>query len=145
MTLLELTDAIEDLALSSPIIHYADSGADVYDLNNRTVVDYPAVYIMPDGVHTITQNTTQYHLTIFYIDRLVADKTNAEQIFSTGIRVLSNLVRGIRDIDGVLTIGDTATIQNFINTEQEKLSDMCAGAYIITTVTVSNDSACYIE
>ncbi len=142
MTLLELTDAIEDLALSSPLIHYADSGADVYDLNNRTVVDYPAVYIMPDGVHTITQNTTQYHLTIFYIDRLVADKTNAEQIFSTGIQVLSNLVRGIREIDGVLSTGDTVSIQNFINTEQEKLCDVCAGAYAIANVTVANDSTC---
>lgn len=144
MTLLELTDAIEDLALSSPIIHYADSGADVYDLNNRTVVDYPAVYIMPDGVHTVGKNTTQYHLTIFYIDRQTADNTNTEQVFSTGIRELSNLVRGIRDIEGVLAISDTASVQNFINTEQEKLSDVCAGAYIITTVTVSNDSACYI-
>lgn len=144
MTLLELTDAIEDLALSSPIIHYADSGADVYDLNNRTVVDYPAVYIMPDGVHTVGKNTTQYHLTIFYIDRQTADNTNTEQVFSTGIRELSNLVRGIRDIEGVLAISDTASVQNFINTEQEKLSDVCAGAYIITTVIVSNDSACYI-
>lgn len=144
MTLVELTDAIEALALTSPVIHYADSGADVYDLNGRTVVNYPAVYIMPDGVHTVGRNTTQYHLTIFYIDRLVADKTNAEQVFSTAIRELSNLVRGIRDINGVVNIGDTASVQNFINTEQEKFSDVCAGAYIITTVTVENDSSCYI-
>lgn len=145
MTLLELTDAIERLALSSPLVHYAESGADVYNLNDGTITDYPAVYIMPDGVHTVTQNATQYHLTIFYIDRLVADKSNAQQIFSTAIQELSNLIRGIRDMDGVLATGDTVSIQNFINTEQEKLSDVCAGAYAITTVTVANTTTCFFD
>lgn len=144
MTLLELTNAIERLAVASPLIGYAASGSDVYDLNARTVKDYPAVYIMPDGVHTLTHNATQYHLTIFYVDRLVADKTNAEQIFSTGIQVLSNLVRGIRDLDGVLSVGDTVSIQNFINTEQEKLSDVCAGAYAIVNISAGNDTTCNI-
>lgn len=100
---------------------------------------------MPDGVHSVTRNTTQYHLTIFYIDRLVADKSNAQQVFSTAVKVLANLMRGIRDIEGVLNVSDTVSVQNFINTEPSKLSDVCAGAYAIATVSVANDSDCYIN
>lgn len=145
MTLLELTDAIEQLALTSPIVHYAASGANVYTLNDRTVKDYAAIYVMPDGTHIVSENTTRYHLTIFYIDRLTADHINAEQIFSTGIQVLTNLVRGIADLDSVVAVGSDFTVQNFIEQSREKMSDMCAGAYISGTVTVPNGSTCFVE
>lgn len=143
MTLLELTDAIEQLALTSPIVHYAASGANVYTLNDRTVKDYAAIYIMPDGTHTVTTDTTRYHLTIFYIDRLTSDHSNSEQIFSSGIQVLTNLVRGIADIDGVADVNADLTVQNFIEPSREKMSDMCAGAYISATVTVPNGATCF--
>lgn len=143
MTLLELTDAIEQLALTSPIVHYAASGANVYTLNDRTVKDYAAIYIMPDGTHTVTTDTTRYHLTIFYIDRLTSDHSNSAQIFSSAIQVLTNLVRGIADIDGVADVNADLTVQNFIEPSREKMSDMCAGAYISATITVPNGSTCF--
>ncbi len=143
MTLLELTDAIEQLALTSPIVHYAASGANVYTLNDRTVKDYAAIYIMPDGTHTVMTDTTRYHLTIFYIDRLTSDHSNSAQIFSSGIQVLTNLVRGIADIDGVADVNADLTVQNFIEPSREKMSDMCAGAYISATVTVPNGATCF--
>lgn len=144
MTLIELTDKIEALAKANPLCRYAESGATIYNLNNRTVRDYAAVYISPDGTHTIGANMTTYALTIFYIDRLADDLRNEQQIFSTAIAFLRNLIRGVRDLDGVISVGDTMTAQNFIEKAQEKMSDKCAGAYITVQVSVRNDSDCFL-
>ena len=143
MTLEELIKKIGEMAIQNSLVSWYGGGGSIYELNNLTIKDYSLIYVSPTGTHTATNNYTQFNLTIFYMDRLIDDNSNDVQVFSTGVEVLKNIIRGLMSIDGVLGISDTYTIQNF--TETEKMSDKCGGAYATLDIMVADNGVCYID
>lgn len=140
MNLEQLIAKVGDYAITHKLVNWYAGGANVYEINNGEIRDYALIYFSPTGNHIVTENITTYSVTIYYIDRLVDDLTNDTQIFSTGIEVLKQIIRGIGDMDGVLGISNSYSITNF--TETLKMADKCAGAYATLEITVMNDNYC---
>lgn len=140
MNLEQLIAKVGDYAITHKLVNWYAGGANVYDINNGEIRDYAVVYFSPTGNHTVTENITTFSVTVYYIDRLIDDSSNDTQIFSTGIEVLKQIIRGISDIEDVLGISDSYTITNF--TETFKMADKCAGAYATLEITVKNENSC---
>ena len=143
MTLKQLIDKISDLALSQKCIHYTAAGTSIYQINPKTIKDYPILFQSPTGEHTVEDNTTTFEITLYYLDRLLEDNSNDIIVYSAAIEQLKNLARGIETIDNVLKVGDGYTITNVADTES--FNDRLAGAYTTVEITVKNNETCYEE
>ena len=140
MTLENLLYNIGNTAIKNKVINYAAAGSSIFELNAETIVDYPLLFASPTGNHEVRVNTTDYEITLYYIDRLLRDSANDVQIFSTGVEQLKLIMRMIENIDGVVEVADTYSISNFAETE--KMNDSVAGAFATVTITVLNTSEC---
>ncbi len=142
MTLLELTQEIERVALSSPLVGYASTESHIEVLNDVTVANYPAVVIVPDGTHTVKRDTITFHVTVFYIDRLTEDLRNSAQVFSAGVQVLTELFRKLEESAGIVKVSDTIEMQNFLDDRRERMADTCGGTWAAAEITVNNIEWC---
>ena len=140
MTLENLLYNIGNTAIKNKVINYAAAGSSIFELNAETIVDYPLLFASPTGNHEVRVNTTDYEITLYYLDRLLRDSANDIQIFSTGVEQLKLIMRMIENIDGVVEVAETYSISNFAETE--KMNDSVAGAFATVTITVLNVSEC---
>ena len=143
MTYLELATYIGQLAIGSKYFNFAAEG-DVYDLNDKTIRDYPALLVSGTGPHTDTGKFFRYRITLFYFDRLTADDSNSTQIYSTGIEVLKNLINTLRHDEYILKVSDEITYTPFSGLEAQVLSDRTCGVYATLELTVKNNTTCFI-
>lgn len=140
MTLERLLYNISDLGIRSKVINYAAAGSSIYELNALQIKDYPLLFLSPTGQHEVRENTTDYEITLYYLDRLLGDSSNDVQIFSTAIEQVKLMLRNIEHIAGVIEVSETYSISNF--TETESMNDRVAGAYATATITVANIGEC---
>ena len=129
------------MAKAQELVNFSAAGASLGEINPLNVDWYPLFFIIPSGTHTVTDDTTRYDLTLYYIDRLLEDNTNTIDIFSSAIENLKNILTGARSIPGVVNVEDTYTIRNFM---PEKMNDRVAGAYAQVRISVENDSVCFV-
>lgn len=144
MTQLELATYICRLAIGSRYFNWMAEG-DIYDLNDRTIKDYPAGLISFTGPHTFLPSSTRFRVSIFYIDRLTDDNSNATQIYSNGIECLKNLINGLRHDEYILKVSEEIQMMPFLGVEAQVLSDRCAGVYATLDITVKNETKCFIS
>lgn len=142
MTLLELTQEIERVALLSPLVGYSSTESHIEVLNDATVADYAAVVVVPDGTHTVKRDTVTFHITLFYIDRLTDDLRNSAQVFSAGVQVLTEIFRKLEESNGIVKVSDTIEMQNFLDDRRERMADMCGGTWAVAEITVNNIELC---
>lgn len=131
MTLYELTNKLLEIAKSKPNINYVGEG-DIYELNQLPNINYSVFYIT-QGTHTVEENTAQYTLNLFYVDRLTDTKDNRLIIQSNGIDAITNILNTLdytEDIDLIYPLSFTPFNQRF--------ADDCAGVFC--TVTINSDS-----
>lgn len=140
MTLQDLLYKISRYAIKEPAVNYAAAGRSLYELNPSTIKDYAVVFASPTGNHTWDGDITTYTITLFYLDRLLADNSNDISIFSAAIEVLKDIVRALRNDGEIVEVGDNINFINF--TETERMSDRIAGAYCTVELTVQNDTVC---
>ena len=143
MTYLELSTYIGQKAINSKYFNFAAEG-DVYDLNDKTIKDYPALLISGTGPHTDTGKFFRYRITLFYFDRLTSDDSNSTQIYSTGIESLKNLINDLRHDEHILRVSDEIQYTPFSGVEAQVLSDRTVGVYATLDLTVKNDTTCFI-
>jgi surface protein len=143
MTLEQLLYSIGRAAIRNKVINYAAAGGSISELNADTIKDYPILFAAPTGQHEVRTNTTDFEITLYYLDRLLSDNSNDVQIYSTAIEQLRFVLKTIEDIEGVVEVGENYTISNF--TETEAMNDRVAGAFATVTITVMNISECNIE
>lgn len=141
MTLYELLDEISKYAITRQLIEYSASGTSIMEIDKAE--GYPLLFSAPTGNHRVSQNTTTFTITLYYIDRLLDDNTNNITLFSNSINALKDLVIGVASLDGVTDVSEDFDIANF--TETEKLNDKVAGAYTTIQVTTLNDYTCPVE
>lgn len=144
MTYLELATYICRKAIGSEYFNFAAEG-DVYDLNDRTIKDYPALLVSGVGPHTDTGKFMRYRISLFYFDRLTADDSNSSHIYSTGIEVLKNLINDLRHSEYILRVSDEIQYIPFSGVEAQVLSDRTCGVYATLDLTVKNDTTCFIS
>lgn len=139
MTLLEIIELIKTTALNQPNVNSAVEG-DLYDyMNANPSIDYSVVFLTQQS-HRETEGFFHYNFYIFYVDRLQSDlETDRALIQSTGIRVLSNVIRTVCDsID--MEVPDVTYIPY-----TQRFADECCGVYASVEFTVPIEDICAEE
>ena len=139
MSLELLLNIIADLAIKRNLVDYAAFGPSIYELQAGTIKDFPCIFVSPTNNVRTRKNFTEFTLTVFYVDRLLADNTNETHIFSIANDTIVNLLRQLRSLEGIVDVSEPI-VRLF--TETEKLNDRCAGGYTEVTITVLNDMEC---
>ena len=133
MTYLQILNLIRDTALAQPNVNTVVR--EFVDLNREDTV-YSAVVIqdrdgeydriVENGYHTYT-----WHLG--YVDRLTYDESNRDDIFSTGINIINNIVNSIRNT--YFPTLEIDLIDKFI-TFNQRFTASCAGVYVVLAVNI---------
>ena len=143
MTLNSLLNSIGLIGINDNLVNWAGCGPSIYRANALTIKNYPFLFCSPTGTHRVDENWTTYAVSIFYVSRLLEDNSNEMDIQSTAVEVLKNIIRKIRNINGVTDISDEYSINVFV--EYEKFADRCTGAYATVEISVVNDTICEVN
>lgn len=133
MTLYSLINQLRNISLRLPNVNTAMYG-DVFELNSKPNNVY-SVFFITETDHIIRENTTEYQLTLYYIDRLFEDKSNVLDIHSTGIQVLAKIINILNYENDNIDIDFNINATTF----EQKFSDYCAGVYVNLNVIVNNE------
>ena len=131
MTYLQILNTIKDTALAQPNVNSVVR--EFLDLN-REDAKYSAVVIQDrDGSRDRIeeQDYITYTWHIGYVDRLTYDESNRDDIISTGINIINNIVNTIRNTwfpDLEVSLSDR------INTFDQRFTAQCAGVYGVLSV-----------
>ena len=131
MTYLQIINIIKDTAFAQPNVNSVVR--EFLDLN-REDAKYSAVVIQDrDGTRDrIVENdyiTYTWHLG--YVDRLTYDGSNRDDIISTGINVINNIVNTIRN---TWFPELEVSVVDRINTFDQRFTAQCAGVYVVLAV-----------
>lgn len=143
MTLKQLLKEIGELAINQKCCNYSAAGTSLSEINPIQVDYYPVLFTSPTGNHRVKENTTEYEITLYWMERLLEDSSNDIDIFSTAIEQLKNIIIGIRSINGVVGVDFNYNIRNFADTE--KMNDRVAGAYATIEIEAINETLCFVE
>lgn len=135
MTLLELIKVMEAVAINQPAVSMLVRD-DIYKLNKCPSCRY-GVFAWTEGTHRASRqgDVMTYAFTLFYVDRLNADRTNLTEIHSVGCEVLGNILRVLSEEVGV----DGWTVTPFSGM---RFADECAGVYASVELEVMADVPC---
>ena len=133
MTFLQIINLIKETALAQPNVN--TFVREFIDLNREDTV-YSAVVLqdrdgLRDRISEQDWNTYTFHLG--YVDRLTYDESNRDDIFSTGINVINNIVSSIRQTwfpDVEVNIIDR------FQTFNQRFTASCAGVYVVLSIQV---------
>lgn len=139
MTLLQIVDNLERIALTQPNIRTAGEG-NIYDkMNTNPSVKY-GVFFITQNTHIEYEESDRYGFTLFYVDRLEDDmESNRLRIQSHGKQVLGNIITMFCnefDIDF-----PEITYTPFT----EKFVDLTAGVYATISFNIYKNSICADE
>ena len=131
MTYLQIINLIKDTALAQPNVNSVVR--EFLDLN-REDAKYSAVVIQDrdgsrDRIEEQDYITYTWHLG--YVDRLTYDESNRDDIISTGINIINNIVNTIRNTwfpELEVSLSDR------INTFDQRFTAQCAGVYGVLSV-----------
>ena len=131
MTYLQILNLIKDTALAQPNVNSVVR--EFLDLN-REDAKYSAVVIQDrDGSRDriIEQDYVTYTWHLGYVDRLTYDESNRDDIISTGINIINNIVNTIRN---TWFPELEVSIVDRINTFDQRFTAQCAGVYVVLAV-----------
>lgn len=139
MTLLQIVDNLERIALTQPNVRTAGEG-NIYDkMNTNPSVKY-GVFFITQNTHIEYEESDRYGFTLFYVDRLEDDmESNRLRIQSHGKQVLGNIITTFCnefDIDF-----PEITYTPFT----EKFVDLTAGVYATISFNIYKNSICADE
>lgn len=136
MTLLQITDNLERIALTQPNINSVGEG-NVYDFNNDNPNLKYGVFFITQTTHIEYEEYDRYGLTLFVIDRLEDDlESNRLRVQSHAKQVLGNIITlfcNSFDVD-FPEITYTPFTQKFVN--------LTAGVYANIFIDVYKDTLC---
>ena len=133
MTYLQILNTIKDTALAQPNVNSVVR--EFLDLN-REDAKYSAIVIQDrDGSRDRTeeQNYITYTWHLGYVDRLTYDESNRDDIISTGINIIDNIMNTIRN---TWFPELEVSIVDRINTFNQRFTAQCAGVYVVLAVNV---------
>ena len=133
MRLLELIETIEDIASNQPNVNQIIRD-DIYSLNTLQDIQY-SVFCSTQQQHQEDGDFITYNFTLFYVDRLLSDKSNQTEIQSTGISILSNILHRLGNYD--IEVGS-----HLYQVFHQRFNDECAGVYVNVGLTVPIEYTC---
>ena len=135
MTLLETIRTLEAIALQQEGVAMIVEN-DVFKLNAIPNAKY-AVFAYTQGEHqtTLDGDFSTFRFTLFYVDRLLSDKSNQTEIQSTGTQIMRNILTMMTELDFIV---DSMPVQPFT----QRFVDECAGVYCNVNIGASNGCGC---
>lgn len=135
-TLFQVIKALEGIARQEPGVAMVVPG-DVFRLNAIPDAKY-GVFAWTQGQHRedSVRGILTVALTLFYVDRLTADKHNELEVQSVGVSILGDIFRRVSDI-GIYVNGEIR-----YTTFTERFLDECAGAFAGVDLDVPLDWIC---
>ena len=133
VTYLQILNIIKDTALAQPNVNSVVR--EFLDLN-REDAKYSAIVIQDrDGARDRTeeQNYITYTWHLGYVDKLAYDESNRDDIISTGINIIDNIMNTIRN---TWFPELEVSIVDRINTFNQRFTAQCAGVYVVLAVNV---------
>ena len=130
MNFIQILRKLEAYSLSLPYVNSTNLG-DIYEfLNGNMGVKYASVNIDITS-STRNDNLITYSVYLYYVDRLVEDKSNWMEVKTTAEQVLNSIVNYAAEIGDV---DDGWTINYF----EQQFADYCAGGYVQFNLEVPN-------
>lgn len=137
MTLLETIELINNIAKEQPNINTIVETGNVFDLNADNYTAKYSAFCCEQREHVQNGDFITYNFRLYVVDRLTDDKNNKIEVQSTAINILSNIVRGLYDME---LIDTEQNISYSVFTERFEAE--CAGAYCNVSV-ISAIDVCY--
>lgn len=106
---------------------------DIYQINNNPDISYPVLVIESDETRE-TLDLWQYRFRLTYVDILAEDQSNLIDIQSTGMELLSKLLRDIPENWNLTSSSYRTFLQRF--------NDECSGVYCWITLEVPKEDIC---
>lgn len=137
MTLKDTIRIMKEVAMRQPAIRTICEN-DIYKLNADGNAWHYGVFAFVQGRHTTAfeDDFNHFNFSLFYVDRLIEDRSNQVDIQSTGVEVLNAIVAELQQ-RGIYIEGDY-TFQPF----NQRFADDCAGVFIDVRMEVSKNSIC---
>ena len=140
MTLKQVINELERIALTQHNVRSAGEGDLYADLNAQASIKYDIFYITQNQ-HQSEGDLDRYSFNLFYISRQEdSDAGNALQIQSIGKEVIENVVKIFCEMYDAEVYG-VVYWQPFV----QRFSDLTAGTYAIITLEVPKNSICIDE
>ena len=135
MTLKQVIDQFNEIALKQPVISTVLGSGNIYDLNEDRNAKF-GVFCLTQGTHStdLSNGFSTYNFFLYYVDRLQSNESNKIEIQSTALETLKNILRTfIQETDSELTQAD---FQVFT----ESFAAVCAGAYATISIIVEDNN-----
>lgn len=134
MTLKEIFNAFNELALKQPSISEIIKTGNIYTLNEQRNAKY-AVFCAVQDVHSldVENSVMNYRFFLYYVDRLSSDKDNKIEVQSTAIETLTNIIKVFANKY------DAEVISVDFNPFTDSFDGLCAGAYATINVSTFTD------
>ena len=133
MSLIDIVELVEDIAKNQPNINQILRD-DIFALNTMQDVKY-SVFCSTQQQHKESGDFITYYFTLFYVDRLLSDRSNQTEIQSAGINILSNILKRLEGNDIEV---EPHSYQVF----NQRFNDECAGVYVNVGLTVPIEYIC---
>ena len=130
MTITEIYNLFEEIALSKVGVN-SFYKSNPYTAFNQNDVKYSSVCMEIDSV-TDTELYRTYNCTCYYADRLTETANNKFLIENTAVNTISDIIKDMREIEGILNISDNIQYTLF----HQKFIDYLSGAYCTIQITV---------
>jgi hypothetical protein len=109
--------------------------SDIYRLNAMPSAKY-GVFCWTQRQHNVSADgNITFNFVLFYVDRLVADKSNETEIQDVGISTISNIIKLLNE--------DGYDIQSWtIDSFNQRFVDECAGVFANVAISAQMDNIC---
>lgn len=140
----QLIDRILEISIAQEGVNQVGEG-DIYEINNTPDTLYPVVWVASTSAHIEFSNYFQYSLTFYYVDRLIESSNKAysndnAHIVSSGIMILSNIIKKLRTVEDIYSIDEQISYTSFNDTDV--FADKCAGVYTSVNICIPKTSLC---
>lgn len=130
MTITEIYNLFEEIALTKVGVN-SFYKSNPYTAYNQNDVKYSSICMEIDSC-TDTELYRTYTCTVYMADRLLKTADNKFLIENTAVNTISDIIKDMREIEGIINISDNIQYTFF----QQKFIDYLSGAYCNINITV---------
>lgn len=135
MTLKQVIDSLNSIALRQPDINEVVKSGNVYDLNTDNNIHF-SVFCCTQSEHNYNfeNGINTFRFVLYYVDRLQSDGDNKIEVQSTGIETLKNILRTFSKENDI----EIDEVEFTVFTESFK--QICAGSFTSVSIEVEDDN-----
>ena len=137
---------ILDIGIHERFVNFCGEG-DIYQINSMNIDNYPIFWVAVTEPIVEKENSIQYPLTLYYIDREKTQNddrgdTDGILIHNNGISVLSNIIKKVKMKYSDVLLNVIGNVNYTLWSETEIFADKTNGVYCTIILEFPKDSNC---